>query len=483
MHIIHIASEIAKAAKAGGLADVVYGLSKELSSLGHQVEVILPKYDIIDPSALQDLRILKENLSVQEGENSLTSTIWTARLDGITLYLVEPHHPSFLFSRGTIYGCSDDIERFLYFSKIAMEFLHKMEISPEILHLHDWPAAATAILAKKSYPMQKARTLLTLHNVEHQGKCSPKKLEQIGIDDDVALRDPKDPKVCNLLKGGIIFADALSTVSPSYKQEITEKDRGYGLEKTLQEQGVKLQGIINGIDGEFWNPQKDPFLVEKFSTGHVEKQQNKEAVQEKLALEKRNCPLVICISRLVTQKSPELIAAGFEHILASGGQCVILGSTHDDETHTLFSSLDRKMKKTHPGQGAIVLKYNEPLSHLLYAAADMLMIPSLFEPCGLTQMIALRYGTIPIARKTGGLKDSLKDISEEGYSFLFDSLEKEDFLQAVDRALALWKQHPKTWKMLIERGMGVDFTWKSSTSTYCSLYRQMMLDSVTSSSP
>ncbi|MBM3199221.1 MAG: glycogen synthase, partial [Chlamydiae bacterium] len=223
MHIVHVCSELAPIAKVGGLADVVYGLSKELIRLGHTVHILLPKYDCIDYSKLQNLQVFYRDLWSYEGPYRYHNTVWSAQVENLLLFLLEPHHPSYFFSRGVLYGCADDIDRFLYFSRAAMEFIYKANLQPDVLHLHDWPTAILPLLQKDMYLSlghKRCKTVLTLHNLEYQGHCLPKNLSQTGLKGEHylsphALQDPVNPHLLNLLKGGILYADVLTTVSPS----------------------------------------------------------------------------------------------------------------------------------------------------------------------------------------------------------------------------------------------------------------------------
>jgi starch synthase len=491
MHIVHFTSELAPIAKVGGLGDVVYGLCKELIRLGHTVEIILPKYDTLRYDLLKNLKVCYRELWSYEGPYRYNNTIWSCEIDSLTVYLIEPHHPRYFFHRGMIYGCHDDIDRFLYFSRAAMEFLYKSGKNPDALHLHDWPTATIPLLLKEMYQdlgMKPTRTLLTLHNLEHQGRCSPKCLSQIGLRGEEyltpdLLQDSEDASALNLLKGGIAYADHLTTVSPSYEQEIQTPDGGHGLSSFLQKHKKKLKGILNGIDEDFWNPEKDPYLPENFPAHppfspkqveqiEISKSYNKRILQQKLSLPETAAPLAACISRLVPQKAPKLIASAFQHVLEQGGQCVILGSIHDPEMFELFSSL----KQTSTAQGIIILEYDEALSHLIYGASDFFIVPSIFEPCGLTQMIALRYGSIPLVRNTGGLKDTVFDVdtsplpSTERNGFVFEHPTEIDLRKAISRALNLWKTNRKEWIKLRMQGMARDHSWKRAALEYLKLY-------------
>ena len=485
MHIIHIASELAPIAKAGGLGDVVYGLSKELLRIGNQVQIIIPKYDCIQYNLLQNLEVYYRDLWSFDGPYRYNNTIWTAQIEGIQVFLIEPHHQNYFFSRGTIYGCPDDIDRFLYFSRTAMEFLFKAGLFPDVLHIHDWPTAVIPILYKDMYlslGFHPCKTLLTLHNLEHQGRCETKNLSNIGLrgEDYLAphkLQDPNHPHLLNLLKGGILYAESLTTVSPSYEKEIKTKAGGHGLEIWLKQHQNKIKGVLNGVDEDFWNPAVDPYLIKQFpSHPPITKEKwilieqgkaaNKKHLRNLFHLEDKPVPLVACITRLVLQKGPFLIEKAFRHILASGAQCIILGSVFSQDIQDLFLALQAEFANS--SQGAIILNYNESLAHLIYAASDLCIIPSLFEPCGLSQMIALRYSSLPIVRKTGGLGDTIFD-QENG--FVFSQPTHEEFHKTLDRALKLYKEKPKEWKNLVLKGLSKDFSWKTAAQEYLNQYR------------
>jgi starch synthase len=497
MHIVHIASELAPIAKVGGLGDVIYGLSKELTKNGHKVEIILPKYDCIDYSLLKNLRVHHRELWSFDGPYRYNNTIWSAEVENLNILLIEPHHPSYYFSRGSVYGSHDDIDRFLYFSRTSMEFLFKSERTPDVIHVHDWPTAVVPLLYKDMYiPLgfKAGCIMLTLHNMEHQGKCNPQNITRIGLRGEnylspEKLQDPHSPHLLNLLKGGIEYAHGITTVSPNYEEEIKTAHGGHGLHLVLSKHQKKLKGILNGIDEDFWNPEQDPHLVQKYETHPPytaeklqqiikAKQENKQHLRKQLQMADAKRPMVAAITRLVHQKSPFLIAHAIRRTLEQDGQFVLLGSAHSVETLRLFS--DMQIEFDDNPNVSILLDYNEALAHQIFSAADMLIIPSLFEPCGLTQMIALRYGTIPIVRKTGGLADTIFDIEtssaplEERNGFVFDHPDKEGVNWALDRALAYWKKDPKKWAQLIKQGIKKDFSWKQATLEYQRLYEKSM---------
>lgn len=495
MYIVQIVTELCPVARVGGLADVIYGLSKELSKQGHQIEIILPKYDCLNYGALKNLKVEFRELWSFEGTSRYNNTIWSAEIDGLKLLLVEPHHPQYYFGRGVIYGCHDDIDRFIYFSRTAIEFLYKSGRAPDVIHVHDWPTALVPVLYKDMYqPLgyQAGGTVLTIHNMEHQGRCQPFNLSRSGLRGDRYLapdkmQDPYSLNLINLLKGGIEFADKITTVSPNYEQEIQTPHGGFGLEETLISNRTKLKGILNGIDEDFWNPEKDPHLVQKYSTYAIDndklphvlkaKKENKHHLCLHLGIKETDAPLVGSVTRLVPQKNPDLIKYALYQTLDKGGQYVLLGTAPSLSVQKEFEALHEELKNN--DNAAIVLDNDEALAHQIFASADMFMIPSLFEPCGLTQLISLRYGTVPIARLTGGLVDTVFDMDtssrpmEMRNGFTFDFPDRQGIDWALSRAFDCFKLQPQKWKSLILNGTHQDFSWRHSASEYLSLYRDL----------
>jgi starch synthase len=493
MHIVHIASELAPIAKAGGLGDVIYGLSQELRRTGHRVDILLPKYDCTHYEHLTGLKVAFRELWSFDGHFRYNNTVWSAELHGLRVLLVEPHHPHYYYSRGVIYGCPDDVDRFAYFSRTSLEYLFKTGERPDVIHIHDWPTALAAPLYKEMYVplgMEGVRIVLTIHNMQHQGLCAPHNLSKVGLRGDSYLtpermQDPFRPGTINLLKGGVAYADAVTTVSPTYEKEIMTPEGGHGLDLFLLQHAHKLTGILNGIDTAFWNPATDPHLVAHYSTEppcsteQIErilagKAKNREHVRTHLQLRDAHCPVVASVTRLVPQKAPELIERALVRTLEQGGQFILLGASSDPDTHKHFIAL-RTQYADH-GDAGICLDQDEALAHLIYAAADFLVIPSLFEPCGLTQMIALRYGAIPIARKTGGLADTVFDIEtsarppQERNGFTFDFPDCAGLDWALDRALACWQRDPQAQHKLIQQGCAHDFSWTHAAQEYVTVY-------------
>ncbi|MBS0630174.1 MAG: glycogen synthase [Verrucomicrobia bacterium] len=455
MDIVHIASELAPIAKVGGLGDVIYGLAKAQVKNGHRVQIIIPKYDCLDYSALESLSPIGK-LSIPENGNQIQTILWSARFHGLELVLVDPQHPQGYFHRTKIYGERDDNDRFLFFCKAVSIALENHP--PDVIHLHDWPTAGFALFRKNG-----SKIVFTIHNMQHQGLCAPFNLERIGLNfnwDD--LRDPKHPQALNLMKGAFHYSDLITAVSPTYAQEILTAEGGFGLDTYLCRYKHKLFGILNGIDTEYWNPETDPMLVANYSqkTRQEGKKKNKGHLQGTLNLTRNaSKPLVVAITRLVEQKGPDLIAYGIQKTLELGGQFALLGTTRDPSMQRRFEQI-----KPHPDL-AIRLDFNESLSHLLYAASDLFLMPSIFEPCGLSQMIALRYGSVPIVRATGGLKDTIFD-GKNGFTFTHP--DNREVAACLERAFASMKT--EQWPALIDRGMTTDLSWDCSAEKYINIY-------------
>ncbi len=491
MHIIHIASEFAPIAKVGGLGDVVHGLAKEQVRMGNHVEVILPKYDIINYRYVENLSLEMSDLWSYEDSLEYHNSIFSAEVDGIETHLVEPHHNLYYFNRKAIYGCINDLERFIYFSRTTLEYLKERKAKPDIIHIHDWPTAIVAPLLKKFYSssnIQYGRVVLTIHNIEHQGKCQPQALNRIGLrgldfrTKDL-MQDPGDPSLINLLKGGIVYSDRITTVSPNYAKEIQTEEMSFGLVETVQKHKDKISGILNGIELDTWNPASDQTLSDNYPANSTyldsvltNKKLNKKSLYKNLGMKPNSAPLIVCVSRIAKQKGPKLIQAALHHVLEKGGSFILLGATEDEHTEQEFVRIKNHYKK-HPNL-FMELSFNETLARQIYAAGDAIIIPSLFEPCGLTQMISMRYGTVPIARATGGLSDTIFDLDnlsipkEKRTGFLFTEPTSEAVKETIDRVYACYYSDQNAWNDLIKSGLNLDLGWRSSQAEYQRLYEK-----------
>lgn len=497
MHIVHIASELAPVAKVGGLADVLLGLCRELSWKGHDVDIIIPKYDCMDSNEIRDLAIDYLNLSSFYDGEWYQNTVWIGWVENLKVYFIDPHHPRHFFNRSCFYGCDDDIERYLYFCRASLEFLFKKGINPNIIHLHDWQTVAIAVLyydMYKEFQTMNSKIAMTIHNIDYQGKCLPENLEKIGLKGEKyltsqKLQDNLNPEIINLLKGGIVYSDFITTVSPNYSKEVLTEIGGRGLEKTLRQYTSKFLGILNGIDYSYWNPEIDRYLPSHFSSREMplnKKDRNtldkkayiKNVLRERLLLEEIHCPIIGCIARLIPQKGIELIKHAIHYALENGVQFVLLGSSPIASINEEFHLLKHQFAD-HP-HISLTLHHQEELAHLIYAGSDMFIVPSIFEPCGLTQMIALKYGSIPIVRKTGGLADTIFDVDfsdkkpEERNGYTFDHPDAAGLESAMSRAIDCWFNDPEKWRKLIINGMNIDFSWNKPSNLYLEIYDQLL---------
>lgn len=485
MHIIHIASEFAPCVKVGGLADVVLGLCRELSYNGHKIEVIIPKYECIEKKNIIGLEPSKLKISTFYDNKRIESRVWKGKLLELPITLIEPLHPDNYFQRPECYGYKDDVLRFSCFCQVVLEYMKLEKKNPDIIHLHDWQTALIAPMSKdlfKSSSFSSSRITFTIHNIEHQGWCSKKDLDKVGLDGThylhpSRLQDNIRSWDINMMKGALVYADHINTVSPTYAYEVKTHEGGKGLENTLKKYEDKFSGILNGIDAESWNPENDPAIPFHYSWRNIEeKKKNTEALRDILSLSKENKPIVACISRLVPQKGVELIKHAIFRTLDSGGQFVLLGSSPIKKIQDDFLKIKKQFQK-HP-QVSLEFGFKEDLAHLIFAGADIFIVPSIFEPCGLTQLIALKYGSIPVVRKTGGLADTIFDIEysekpfEKGNGYVFEHPNKQGLNFALDRAIKHWRQKPSEWKELMLRGMRIDSSWKEPAKRYVKIYEK-----------
>jgi starch synthase len=497
MHIVHIASELAPVAKVGGLGDVLLGLSREQSWKGHDVDIIIPKYDCMNSHEVRDLNVdYPELMSFYKNEWH-KNVVWIGWVENLKVYFIDPRHPRYFFNRGCFYGCEDDTERYLYFSRAAIEFLFKKGLQPDIIHLHDWQTALTSVLYREIYtPLyyNHPKTVFTIHNIEYQGKCAPHDLDSIGLDSKTLstpekLQDPGDPKLVNAIKGGIVYADWVTTVSPNYAKEVLTPEGGKGLEQTLLHYQDKFCGILNGIDYSYWNPEIDRYLPAHYSSREMpasKKDRNtldkkaylKKIFRERHALSEDHKPIIGCVTRLVPQKGVDLIKNALKYILSKGGQFVLLGSTPIPEINAEFHEL-KNHYTDHPDVH-LTLQHNEELAHMIFAASDIFIVPSLFEPCGLTQMIAMKYGAVPVVRNTGGLSDTVFDADTSGKpigqtnGYMFDAPTSAALESALGRAIECWFHNPEKWRKLMLQGMSIDFSWNHPSDKYLEIYKQLI---------
>lgn len=484
MFIVMTASECAPVAKAGGLADVVYGLSRELEIRGHAVEIILPKYDCMRYDHIWGLHISYPNLWVPWGKGAIQCDVWFGFVHGRKCFFIDPHSPDSFFNRHHFYGSADDPIRFSFFSKAAIEFIFRSGKRPDIIHTHDWQTALVPVLLYEIYQfsgMENTRICHTVHNFKHQGTVGRDVLALTGLNRPEhfyhpdRLLDNNNSNILNLSKGAIVYANFVTTVSPHHAWEVLHTDVGFGLQSTLWHHQVKFGGVLNGLDYDMWNPALDPLIPETYdSSNPTPKYTNKEMLRHRLLLADSFKPIIAFVGRLDPQKGVHLIEQAILEIIHQGGQFILLGSGTDPGLTHYFWELKHRFND-HPDIH-LEIGYNEELAHLIYAGADMLLIPSLYEPCGLTQLIALRYGTVPLAHAVGGLQDTIFDYDyankpmEERNGYLFEIADQQGVASALFRGIRLWYEDPLGFRQLLQCGMRCDYSWNRPGEDYLNIY-------------
>jgi starch synthase len=472
MKILMVASEAAPFAKTGGLADVTGSLPQALLDMGHQVVLVLPGYRQIDPSQKP-----VQPLPVPMGSGRCQAGYKRIQKGSLQVYLVmSAKH----FDRAALYGeqghdYPDNAERFALLSRAALELAREVNFAPDVVHVHDWQTSLVPVFMDTYYKTDpffaKTRTLLTIHNLGYPGIFPWSALNQVGLDSHFRKQDHLEYfGQISLLKGGIVFADRLNTVSPTYCREIQTPEFGMGFDGLLRTRAKSLHGILNGIDPHVWNPSRDKALPKAYSANHqAGKRLCKQALQTELGLAidpKR--PVLAMITRLDPQKGIELVLESWDRLMNKGVQLVILGSGRPDYERRLTEAA-----AFYPGQAKVIVGFDDALSRRIYAGSDVFLMPSRYEPCGLGQLIAMRYGSVPVGQGTGGLADTIIDPAEQpgrANGYLFHDHRRSALLHAVDRALSDYGD-PVTWRSMRSRGMQQDFSWTRTAKDYVKLYR------------
>jgi starch synthase len=403
---------------------------------------------------------------------------------GRKCFFIEPHSPQAYFGRGTYYGFWDDPERFAFFSKAALEFLLRTGKRPEVIHTHDWHTGLVPVLLYELYAsagLGDQRVCHTIHNFRHQGVTGPHILELSGLGRPQyfgapdRMGDDLDHHAINIMRGAILYANFVTTVSPHHAWEVRHTDLGCGLGPTLYRHQAKFGGILNGLDYEMWNPETDPHLPQHYTAATVgQKAVNTRALRRKMGLREGAGPILSYVGRLDTQKGLHLIRHALFYALQRDAQFVLLGSGSEHGINEDFWHLKHRLEASHDCH--LEIGYDEELAHLIYAGSDLLIMPSLYEPCGLSQMIALRYGTVPVVRSVGGLRDTVFDWDwserprSERNGFVFEHADAPGFESALDRALGLWRGDPALFRELVLQGMACDYSWNHPGRHYLDVY-------------
>ncbi|MGB8703078.1 MAG: glycogen synthase GlgA [Thermosynechococcaceae cyanobacterium] len=488
MYIVQIASECAPVIKAGGLGDVIYGLSRELELRGNTVELILPKYDNMRYDHVWGMHCAYQDLWVPWYGGVIHCSVDCGWVHGRLCFFIDPHSGDRFFNRGHYYGALDDHMRFAFFSKAALEFLLKSNKRPDIIHCHDWQTGLLPVMLYEIYQhhdMWTPRVNYTIHNFRHQGVCGADVLWATGLNREDyyfaydRLQDNHHPTALNFMKGGIVYSNFVNTVSPHHAWEARFSDVGCGLQATLEIHQSKFGGILNGIDYEVWNPDGDRYIPAHYTVENfADKKLNKKALRERLLLEDSDKPVVCYIGRLDDQKGVHLVHHAMYYALNHEAQFVLLGSATEPNINSWFWH-EKHFLNNNPNCH-LELGFNEELSHLIYAGADIIVVPSNYEPCGLTQMIGLRYGTVPVVRGVGGLLNTVFDWdydefhpSEERNGFVFFQTDQSAVESALGRALDLWTKTPDLFQQLAIQGMKCDNSWHHAGEKYEGVYEHI----------
>lgn len=484
MKIAEVSPEIVPYAKTGGLADVAGTLPIHLEKAGHEVFMFLPLYKTVRASDF-DIKLTDVTLKVPVGDNIYTGHIWECIHTGsknIRVYFIQRDE---YYNRDSLYGTelgdyADNSERFIFFSRAVIEAIKKLELAIDIIHCHDWQTALIPIYLKTLYnktnPLSHLKTILTIHNLAFQGLFPQDVMKQTGLDWSLFnWRQLEHWGRINFLKGGIVFADVVTTVSKKYAEEIRTVEFGCGLEDALKEHENKLHGIINGVDYAQWSPKNDNLISHKYDVENIRgKALCKKHLQKVLDLPQTKVPLLGMISRLTEQKGIDLLIVIMDDLMKKDLQLVILGIGEEKYQKILKEIIPKYNRKL-----SVNIMFDNQLAHQIEAGSDIFLMPSKYEPCGLNQIYSLRYGTVPIVRETGGLADTIIDANDEGLKkgtatgFTHKGYFASEFLATIERALDLYKSKTK-WNALRKNAMKQDWSWEKSTKEYVELFKTVL---------
>ncbi|MDD3204411.1 MAG: glycogen synthase GlgA [Lachnospiraceae bacterium] len=473
--ILFVASEAVPFIKTGGLADVVGSLPKCIDKRYFDVRVIMPKYVCIKQQ-WKDIMEYKTHFYMDYHWKKEYVGIFEAVVEGVTYYFID-NETMFNGMKPYSDNAYEDIVKFAFFSKAALSILPVIDFKPDVVHCHDWQTGLIPVYLKERFQggefYQNIKTVMTIHNLKFQGKWDVKTIEEItGLPQYFFTPDKLEAyKDANLLKGGLVYADAITTVSDTYAEEIKTDFYGEGLNGLLQARSKDLRGIVNGIDYEEYNPENDKLIANRYNAVNFRKEKikNKRALQAELGLEQNDKKFMIgLVSRLTDQKGLDLVSYVMDELCMDDIQIVVLG-TGSEKYENMFRHFDWKYN----GKVSANIYYSEEVSHKIYAACDAFLMPSLFEPCGLSQLMSLRYGTVPIVRETGGLKDTVEPYNEyesTGTGFSFTNYNAHEMMAAIRYAEKVYYEKKREWNKIIDRAMAADFSWNVSAAKYQEMY-------------
>ncbi len=477
MKILYVSSEITPFAKTGGLADVGQALPKAVKALGHDIRTVMPKYLSIAEQNLALERVTQCTVQMHNGLQG--AVLWRAENDSVPTYFIENEA---YFNREEFYGLGDvdypdNLERFVFFCKAALECCKSIDFAPHVIHCNDWQTAALPAMLKANFAAYREdpffnpipKLVYAIHNISYQGRFPEDQWPILSLPRSYYTYDFEFYGQINLTKSAIHLADAVTTVSETYAREIQTTDFGFGLQDTLQARKEDLYGILNGVDYQQWCPDADPYTYGvHYSADDLS---GKRRIKSKLRAEYQlpdsdDLPLIGMTTRFVEQKGIDLITECAEKILQLDTQMIVLGSGEPR-----YQDFFEWLRRSHPDRVGIYIGFNNELAHRIEAGADSFLMPSLFEPCGLNQIYSLKYGTLPIVRLTGGLADTIED-GVNGFTF-FD-FTAHHFFDAVQRAVDVYRKHPDRWKQMMITAMGQDFSWERSAEKYLAVYTQAL---------
>lgn len=471
MNVLFATSEAVPFAKSGGLADVAGALSKAVRNRGHACRVVMPLYDTIPEELREGMKFITYFNTPLAWRNQYCG-IFEKTHGGVKYYFIDNEY---YFKRGGLYGYYDDAERFAFFSRAVLEMLEVIDFSPDVIHCHDWQSALIPVYLDVFYrtaeKYRSIKTVFTIHNVQYQGNFDYRVSQDVLGLPEGANNILEFNWACNFMKGAVEQCDALTTVSPTYATELLDPWFAHGLAGLFAAKKYKLHGIVNGIDTKAYDPATDKGICKNFSIGTLGgKSENKSELQKLLGLnEDPDAMLIGMVSRLVSHKGLDLVEFAFERMMDMPVQLVVLGAGESQYEDFLRSEAGKR-----PGRVSVSLGYNEELSHKIYAGSDAFLMPSRSEPCGLSQMIAMRYGSLPIARMTGGLADTVRDFGgEDGNGYTFLTYNADDMLGAVGRAVGEFADKP-LWQERVKSAMRCDFSWSRSAAEYINLYQKLI---------
>ncbi len=475
LKVLLAGAEVVPFAKTGGLADVMGSLPKALTAMGNDARIVLPRYQGID-----DVKTVTD-FPVRIGGRTETCIVRQSHIEAklpeggtkqVPVYFIDNYH---YYDREGIYCHFDDAERFAFFDLAVLEMLKQIEFQPDVIHCNDWQSGLIPFLLKEKYSRHdpfysRTATVFTVHNLLYQGNYSPDFMKIIGIGSEYF--NPNSLEFygqVSFMKAGLVYGDVINTVSKRYAQEIQTPEFGLGFEGLLRKRSQDLHGIVNGINYHEFNPETDPRIFRAYNSRSVQdKYENKFSLQKEMDLPVRDVPVIGLVSRLVDQKGLDLIPEIVDEMLKEDIQFIVLG-----EGDRYYEEMFAGIRDRYPQKMGLYIGYNGILAQRIYAGSDMFLMPSKFEPCGLGQLISLRYGTVPIVRATGGLADTIVDYdmdTNSGNGFSFEVYDSAMLLETVKRALRLYRDYPDRWRSLIVSGMENDFSWNRSAAEYLELY-------------